>query len=240
MPYFGIFLNAGLRLQSGLHYLLAGNLLSWRLMIRRSIVSLSCAVLLGLASFPARAELGDPGFEDGGTRHWFGPRGGGSDGGAGFGDFETSPTSGTVRSGARSLRLEVRNDGDKPATAWAALTQKRFCIPYTRVEVSAWFRGDDDCESTNAVAQLRIEYFQDDAGSRLIPGRVAVSEPFVPGPGMNQWTKIMVTDRVPERARTMIVTIVLMGQDLEAASHVDVWVDDVWLTTCKASRKPAR
>ena len=81
--------------------------------------------------------------------------------------------------------------------------------------------------------QVRIEYFEDDQGSRIIPTHAAVSEPFVPDGSATNWTKVSLCDRVPRGARTMVLSIVLMGQSV-GSTPVEVWIDDVSVTTSDA------
>lgn len=78
------------------------------------------AVVLGLLPpvWGGEVSLREPGFETSPAQAWFGPEGGGTDGGLGSGAFVRAGEEDHVRSGTGSLKLEIHK-GDHASTGWS-------------------------------------------------------------------------------------------------------------------------
>jgi len=164
---------------------------------------------------------------------WSGPWGYGALGGHGSGSFVDASAHDYVRSGERSLRLAVRDDGNPSAVAWSGISQTVRCRPGSKVRAGAWvFYRSAYFPPTEgrAMAQLRLEYFSDEFGERLIPTRVSLSTPFTSSSGYapDTWHLVQVYDRVPRRARSVKFSIMLLSQKPDGREKI-VWVDDAFL-----------
>ena len=80
------------------------------------------------------------------------------------------------------------------------------------------------------MAQLRLEYFQDEYAEQIIPTHVTLSTPFTSsiGHAPDTWHLIQVYDRVPNEAQTVKFSILLLSQKPNNEPKV-VWVDDAFL-----------
>lgn len=194
------------------------------------------ALMLTLAMGTCLAGMSDVsefgGFETGAERYWQGPHGGGEGGGTGSGGFFAPDDSNFVHKGERAARLDV-NGGAGPAksVAWACIEQVAPCSPRSRLHVNGWFYASSSASplsTTGTTAQLRVEYFSDDEGKRIIPTRVVLGPPFGPSAGhrQNRWYNISLQDRVPDDARSLKLSIVLVSP--QAGPNIEsVWIDDI-------------
>jgi hypothetical protein len=182
----------------------------------------------GVSSSLERAD-----FESGAHRSWEGPWGGGMGCGAGGGSFVRAGSNSFVRSGRTAARLDAWNTQPDPCTAWSCLRQRVRCVPGSQMKASVWLYSSSmlaPLAETGATVQLRVEYFADDDGEQIIPTHVDLSKPFGPSAGSapDTWEMVFVSDRIPEGARSLGLSIVLMTQG--AGTNVQsVWVDDAQL-----------
>ncbi|HEY8240219.1 MAG TPA: hypothetical protein VIH35_02170 [Kiritimatiellia bacterium] len=195
------------------------------------------ALMLTLAMGTCLAGMSDlsefGGFELGAERYWQGPRGGGEGGGTGSGGFFTAGKSNFVHKGEFATRLDVVSTGSGPAKsiAWACIEQVAPCSPRGRLHVNGWFYASDTVSpmaATGSTAQMRVEYYSDTEGKRLIPTRVVLGPSFGPSAGhrLNRWYNISLQDRVPDDAHSLKLSIVLLSPQAGPATE-SVWIDDV-------------
>ncbi|MFH0907427.1 MAG: hypothetical protein V1929_01515 [bacterium] len=193
-------------------------------------VMLTLAMGISLAGMSDRSEFG--GFEPGAERYWQGPRGDGEGGGAGGGGFFGADEANFVHNGKGAVRLEVHGGtGPEKSMAWACVEQITPCTPRGRLHVNAWFYASSSVSpmaATGTMAHLRVEYFANEECTRLIPTRVVLGPPFGPSAGhrQNRWYNISLQDRVPEDARCLKLSLVLMSPQAGPNTEA-VWIDDV-------------
>lgn len=199
--------------------------MKWRLLI---------TVLVAGTALYSQANLSEPGFEGNVVMgNWVGPWGHGALGGHGSGSFVDGGSDDFVRSGDRSLRLTVSDDGNPNAVAWAGISQTQKCMPGSKVRAGAWIYSSPDHHPPTegrAMAQLRLEYFEDDYAEYVIPTHISLSTPFTSTAGYepDTWHLIQLYDRVPDMARTVKFSILLLSQQPNHQPKM-VWVDDAFL-----------
>lgn len=179
----------------------------------------------------SRAQLVESSFEEPLSPTWRGPEGGGSAGGHGSGSIVRLGDADFVRSGQRSIRLMVWDDGSPEAVAWAGVMQVLPCRPCRKVRVGAWLYFSDSVYPAGAgtVAQLKIEYFEDADAQRLVPTHLFLSPPFSAATHKpNAWHLIEATDRAPAHAASLKFSIVVTGQGLRGREQA-IWLDDMFV-----------
>jgi len=191
-------------------------------------------VLLAGISVWGKASLTQPGFESDSEGAWVGPWGYGALGGSGGGRIVLKgEADGFVRSGDRAVRLSVSDDGNPSAVAWSGISQLQSCFPGDKVRAGVWVYYDEELSPPSeglALAQLRLEYFQDDLGEQIIPTHISLSTPFSSSSGYapNTWHLVQVYDRVPSLAQSVKFSILLLSQ-IPNHQEKTVWVDDAFL-----------
>lgn len=190
--------------------------------------------VLALCISWGHANLAELGFENG-LKGWSEPWGYGTLGGHGEGQFVEADESNFVRSGERALRLTVRDDGTANAVAWAGISYQQEVEPGSKIRAGAYlFYSAHDSPPTEgrALAQLRLEYYSDALAKEVIPTHISLSSPFTStGDSENgAWHLLQVYDRVPEEARTLKYTIMLLSQRPNGEEK-KIWVDDAFIET---------
>lgn len=191
------------------------------------------AVFASLAVY-GYANLSEPGFEGPVVMGaWQGPWGHGALGGQGYGSYVDDGGHDYARTGNRSLRLTVSDDGNPLAVGWAGISQTQRCKPGSKVKAGAWVYCDSKQfppTEGRAMAQLRLEYFEDDYAEHLIPTHISLSTPFTSSSGYapDTWHLVQVYDRVPRQAKTVKFSVLLLSQKPNGERKT-VWVDDAFL-----------
>jgi hypothetical protein len=202
----------------------------WRGRGRHVVSSLLVLAIISFVIF-SRAQLVESSFEEPLSPTWRGPEGGGSAGGQGSGSIVRLGESDFVRSGQRSIRLVVWDDGTPEAMAWAGVMQVLPCRPCRKVRVGAWLYFSDSVlpASPTTVAQLKIEYFEDAQATRLVPTHLFLSPPFCAATYKpNTWHLIEAMDRAPAHAASLKFSIVVTGQGLNGRQQA-IWLDDMFV-----------
>ncbi|HEY8239994.1 MAG TPA: hypothetical protein VIH35_01030 [Kiritimatiellia bacterium] len=169
-------------------------------------------------------------FESNAKRSWQGPWGGGIDGGHGGGEFAKAGNENFSHSPKYAARLDTWDDGSPKALAWSCLRQRVRCSPGGHMKAGVWIYSSSSVAplaSSNVTVQLRVEYFSDDDGDRIIPTDVVLSRPFGPafGDKPDEWHRVFVSGRVPDGAKCLGLSIVLMVQK-PGSTRQSIWVDD--------------
>jgi hypothetical protein len=179
---------------------------------------------------PARASdavLKDGGFESSPPAHWvfrFGGEGGGN-GGA----ISAMPGIG-AHEGRFAARLDAEPSARTDSRAWASVSQQFESAAGEKITASAWLCGQSDVAASNAVVQLRIEYFEDDKGEMPICDHMRMaSDLALTNLPAGVWTKVGLSDAVPSGARSAQISFVLMATG-PGGGRQRVWVDEVDLS----------
>ena len=181
--------------------------------------------------FFCRAQLVQSSFEEPLSPTWLGPEGGGHCGGSGSGEVVGLGASNYVHSGEHAVRLAVWDDGSPSAVSWAGVMRVLPCTPSRRVRIGAWlyFSSKVLPLRTDSLTQLKIEYFEDDNARDLIPTHLFLSPPFDPSSYQpDTWHRVEATDRAPQGARSMKVSIVMTAQNMHGRKEA-VWLDDLFV-----------
>lgn len=193
-------------------------------------LTLTLAMGTCLAGMSDVSEFG--GFEPGAEKYWNGPHGGGEGGATGSGGFFAADDLNFVHNGEQAARLDVTGGaGPAKSIGWSCIEQVAPCTPRGRLHVNAWLYASSSVSPmspTGTTAQLRVEYFSDDAGKQIIPTHVVLGPPFGPAAGhrQNRWYNISVQDRVPDDAHSLKLSVVLMSPQAGPNTEA-VWVDDI-------------
>lgn len=203
----------------------------WHERGRRVALTMLAVALIVLVVFFCPAQLLRSGFEPSEEPAWEGPFGGGAYGGSGGGRLVEGSLGDFVRTGGRSVRLEVWDDGSDQSVAWAGITQTLPCELRRKVQAGVWLYFS----STNlplrpcASAHVRVEYFKDAEGQELIPECVYVSPPLSPDThASDTWHLMEVTGRIPAESRSLRVSVVVMGQEMRGQTQA-IWIDDLFV-----------
>jgi hypothetical protein len=197
------------------------------------------AALISFVLF-CRAQTVESSFEEPLSPTWQGPEGGGQGGGGGAGDIVTVGASNYVHSGKHAVRLVVWDDGHPEAISWAGVMRVLPCTPGRRIRSGAWlyFSSKTLPLRGGALAQLKIEYFEDEEAAQLIPTHIFLSPPFESSCYKpDTWHLIQSTDRIPSSARSMKLSIVMTARHLGGHKEA-VWLDDLSVET-QSPRCPA-
>ena len=205
------------------------NRTTWHEQGRRAVLPALALAFVTLAVFFCPAQLLRFGFEECEEAPFEGPYGGGAYGGSGGGRLVAGGAGDFVRSGKQAVRLEVWDDGSKESVAWAGIMQTVMCDLRRKVQAGVWlyFSSSVLPLQPGAQAHLRVEYFEDPEGTRMIPGCVYVSPPLDPGVhASDTWHLVEVHGRIPPESKSLRVSVVVMGQGLKGQPQA-IWVDDL-------------
>ncbi|OQW95382.1 MAG: hypothetical protein BWK77_07555 [Verrucomicrobia bacterium A1] len=204
---------------------------------------ISTVLVLAVASVVlfCRAQIVESSFEEPLSPTWLGPEGGGHCGGGGDGELVGVGTGNYVHTGKQAVRLVVWDDGNPAAASWAGVMRILPCAAGRRIRVGAWlyFSSETLPLRSDALAQLKIEYFEDPKAERLIPTHLFLSAPFDPaGYKPDTWHRIEAADRAPQDARSMKFSIVVTARNMGGRREA-VWLDDLFVEV-QPRRTPAR
>jgi hypothetical protein len=170
--------------------------------------------------------LTDGSFESSGHDSWS-FRHGGEGSGASRAQIATPPIA--AHQGRLAARLETESSGDAKSHAWSSASQTVACTPGSKVKISAWLLDGSDVTATNATAQIRIEYFEDDQAKFQVCHHMRMTSDISPAKlSTNAWTELDLSDTVPAAARSAIISFVLCARGPAGALH-RLWFDDVAL-----------
>ena len=198
------------------------------------ICSFFLAISLASLVILTRAQLVQSGFEELKNPAWYGPEGGGTSGGQGEGKLVCIGTNDFAHKGEHSIRLMIWDNGSPDAVSWADVTQILPCSGSRKVHVGAWlyFSSSVFPVKTNALTQLKIEYFEDKQARQLIPTHIFLSPPFDPAMQKpDSWQYVEAFDRAPQNASSMKFSVVMTGQRLKGQREA-MWLDDMFAEVC--------
>ena len=191
------------------------------------VLAVAAAAWLNAAARAADSVVQDGGFETSPPERWvfrFGGEGGGS-GGATC----AVPANG-AHGGKFAARLDAEPSAQAGSRAWASVSQQLENVPEAKITVSAWLCGQYADGATNAFAQLRAEYFEDDKCEIPLTSHIRMtSDLSLANLPAGQWTKIELADSMPAGARRVRISIVVQAIG-PGGGRQSVWVDDVALT----------
>lgn len=202
---------------------------------RRGVAtSLLALAVVSIVLF-CRAQRVQSSFEEPLGPAWVGPHGGGSAGGSGCGEIVAAGPRDFVHEGDRSVRLTVWGDGRPEAVCWAGVISVVPCDGGCRVRAGTWlyFSSEVMPLCTGALAQLKIEYFEDEQAQQLVPRHIYISPPFdSQSYRPDAWHLVEAGDRAPARARSLKVSILMTAQR-PGCRRQAVWMDDVFVEVQK-------